>query len=163
MGNLATSVWKRLSGLKEARIFIAGLDAAGKSTILYTLSLGPQNVPAEGIMTIPTIGFNVEKVKHNKVVFTMWDGGHNSNMRALVRHYYQGTQALIFVVDVNDQERISENREAFKTLLRNDEFNKCPILIYANKQDLLEGIFDAVKFAKEMGLNELPSDRKWYI
>jgi len=40
MGNLASTVWKRLAGIKEARIFMAGLDAAGKTTILYTLTQG---------------------------------------------------------------------------------------------------------------------------
>lgn len=33
-----------------------GLDAAGKTTILYNLKLG-----GERIQTIPTIGFNVEE------------------------------------------------------------------------------------------------------
>jgi GTPase SAR1 family protein len=87
MGNLAQRVWKRYQGIQEARIFLAGLDSAGKTTILYTLSLGPK-LPSE-FNTIPTIGFNVEKVKYGKVEFTMWDAGHNhNNIRALVRHYY---------------------------------------------------------------------------
>jgi GTPase SAR1 family protein len=36
------------------RILMVGLDAAGKTTILYKLKLG------EIVTTIPTIGFNVE-------------------------------------------------------------------------------------------------------
>ena len=39
---------------------MVGLDAAGKTTILYKLKLG------EVMSTIPTIGFNVETVEHNK-------------------------------------------------------------------------------------------------
>jgi GTPase SAR1 family protein len=38
-----------------------GLDAAGKTTILYKLKLG------EVVTTIPTIGFNVETVEYKKV------------------------------------------------------------------------------------------------
>lgn len=38
----------------DVRILMVGLDAAGKTTILYKLKLG------EIITTIPTIGFNVE-------------------------------------------------------------------------------------------------------
>ena len=41
----------------ETRIIMAGLDAAGKTTILYKLKLG------EVVTTIPTIGFNVESVQ----------------------------------------------------------------------------------------------------
>ena len=43
-------------GKKKSRILMIGLDAAGKTTILYKLKLG------EVITTIPTIGFNVETV-----------------------------------------------------------------------------------------------------
>jgi ADP-ribosylation factor protein 1 len=41
-----------------------GLDAAGKTTILYKLKLG------EIVTTIPTIGFNVETVQYKKISFT---------------------------------------------------------------------------------------------
>ena len=49
MGALA-SVFKGLFGKKEMRILMVGLDAAGKTTILYKLKLG------EIVTTIPTIG-----------------------------------------------------------------------------------------------------------
>lgn len=49
MGNLA-SLFKSLFGKKEMRILMVGLDAAGKTTILYKLKLG------EIVTTIPTIG-----------------------------------------------------------------------------------------------------------
>ena len=41
------------------RILMVGLDAAGKTTILYKLKLG------DVVTTIPTIGFNVETVSSN--------------------------------------------------------------------------------------------------
>ena len=50
MGNVFASVFKRLFGKKEMRILMVGLDAAGKTTILYKLKLG------EIVTTIPTIG-----------------------------------------------------------------------------------------------------------
>ena len=49
MGGLL-SVFKGLFGKKEMRILMVGLDAAGKTTILYKLKLG------EIVTTIPTIG-----------------------------------------------------------------------------------------------------------
>lgn len=48
---------------------MVGLDAAGKTTILYKLKLG------EVVTTIPTIGFNVETVNYKKLNFTVWDVG----------------------------------------------------------------------------------------
>lgn len=49
MGNIS-SLLKGLFGKKEMRILMVGLDAAGKTTILYKLKLG------EIVTTIPTIG-----------------------------------------------------------------------------------------------------------
>ena len=53
MGLAFTKIWQRLIGKQEMRILMVGLDAAGKTTILYKLKLG------EVVTTIPTIGFNV--------------------------------------------------------------------------------------------------------
>ncbi len=84
---------------------IVGLDAAGKTTILYKLKLG------EIVTTIPTIGFNVETVEYKNISFTVWDVGGQDKIRPLWRHYFQNTQGLIFVVDSNDRERVGEARE----------------------------------------------------
>ena len=65
---------------------MVGLDAAGKTTILYKLKLG------EVVTTIPTIGFNVETVEYKNISFTVWDVGGQDKIRPLWRHYYQNTQ-----------------------------------------------------------------------
>ena len=59
----------RLTGKQELRILMAGLDAAGETTILYKLKLG------EAVTTIPTIGFNVETAEYKNMSFTVWDVG----------------------------------------------------------------------------------------
>merc|ERR1719401_1734812 len=56
----------------------------------------------EVVTTIPTIGFNVETIEYlgNKMVsFTFWDVGGRDKARPLLRHYYQGTNAMVLVVD----------------------------------------------------------------
>jgi GTPase SAR1 family protein len=50
MGLSFSKLFDRLWGKKEMRILMVGLDAAGKTTILYKLKLG------EIVTTIPTIG-----------------------------------------------------------------------------------------------------------
>jgi hypothetical protein len=50
MGNVFASLFKGLFGKKEMRILMVGLDAAGKTTILYKLKLGE---------IVTTIGFNL--------------------------------------------------------------------------------------------------------
>ena len=82
MGAFA-SIFKGLFGKKEMRILMVGLDAAGKTTILYKLKLG------EIVTTIPTIGFNVETVEYKNISFTVWDVGGQDKIRPLWRHYFQ--------------------------------------------------------------------------
>lgn len=56
MGNMFAGLFKNLFGKKEMRILMVGLDAAGKTTILYKLKLG------EIVTTIPTIGVFLAKM-----------------------------------------------------------------------------------------------------
>ena len=98
--------------LKQNSFFSVGLDAAGKTTILYKLKLG------EIVTTIPTIGFNVETVEYKNISFTVWDVGGQDKIRPLWRHYFQNTQGLIFVVDSNDRERIDGDNGAKDELHR---------------------------------------------
>merc|ERR1711920_849621 len=135
MGGLAfTKLWQRMLGSKEMRILMVGLDAAGKTTILYKLKLG------EVVTTIPTIGFNVETVEYKNISFTVWDVGGQDKIRPLWRHYYQGTQGLIFVVDSNDRDR-SE-----------DAMRDAILLVFANKQDLPNAM-PAAEVTEKLGLH----------
>jgi len=134
---------------------MVGLDAAGKTTILYNLKLG------EIVTTIPTIGFNVETVEYKNVSFTVWDVGGQGKIRPLWRHYFQSTQAVIFVVDSNDGERIAEAREELERMLAEDELRDASLLVLANKQDLPNAM-NAAKITKELGLDSL-RNRNWYV
>jgi hypothetical protein len=91
-------------GKQQCRILMLGLDAAGKTTILYQLKLG------EMTNTAPTLGFNVETVAYKNIEFMVWDMGGQDAIRPLWSHYYENAQALIFVVDSADAERLDEAR-----------------------------------------------------
>ncbi|KRY50481.1 ADP-ribosylation factor 1-like 2 [Trichinella britovi] len=167
MGNLFASLFKGLFGKKEVRILMVGLDAAGKTTILYKLKLG------EIVTTIPTIGFNVETVEYKNISFTVWDVGGQDKIRPLWRHYFQNTQGLIFVVDSNDRERVGEARDELIRMLAEDELRDAVLLVFANKQgfqqfDLgvvsvdLPNAMNAAEVTDKLGLHTL-RNRSWYI
>jgi ADP-ribosylation factor protein 1 len=132
-----------------------GLDAAGKTTILYKLKVG------EVVTTIPTIGFNVETVEYRDVTFQVWDVGGQDKIRRLWRHYYAGTTGIIFVVDASDKHRIATAREELEAILGADEMRGASLLVYANKQDL-PGAMGTSEVAEKMGLHGV-RDREWYI
>jgi small GTP-binding protein len=105
MGPIFSKVFKKWFGNRETRVLMLGLDAAGKTTVLYKLKLG------EHVTTIPTIGFNVETIEYKGFNMNVWDVGGQDRIRALWRHYFHNTQGLIFVVDSNDTTRTEEARE----------------------------------------------------
>ncbi|KAL0477210.1 ADP-ribosylation factor [Acrasis kona] len=155
MGNAIKSLLGGLFKNKEARILMVGLDAAGKTTILYKLKLD------ENVTTIPTIGFNVETVQYKKVTFTMWDVGGQDKIRPLWRHYYANTHAVIFVVDSNDRERIGEARDELHRMLGDDQLRDCILLCFANKQDLPNAM-NAAEMTDKLSLHNL-KQRNWFI
>jgi len=155
-------LFDKILGKKEMRILMVGLDAAGKTTILYKLKLG------EVVTTIPTIGFNVETVEYKNISFTVWDVGGQDKIRPLWRHYYQNTQGIIFVVDSNDRERIDETggsdnsaKEELHRMLAEDELRDAVVLVFCNKQDLPNAM-SVNEVTERLGLNQL-RNRKWYI
>lgn len=157
MGQGASKIFGKLFSKKEVRILMVGLDAAGKTTILYKLMLG------EVVTTVPTIGFNVETVEYKNINFTVWDVGGQDSIRPLWRHYYQNTDALIYVIDSADLEpkRIEDARNELHTLLGEDELRDAALLVFANKQDLPKAM-STTDLTEKLGLQELKK-RDWYI
>ena len=86
-----------------------------------------------------SVGFNVETVTYKNVKFNVWDVGGQDKIRPLWRHYYTGTQGLVFVVDSQDRERIDEARQELHRILSDREMKECLLLVFANKQDLPGG------------------------
>ncbi|CAE7634525.1 ARF3, partial [Symbiodinium pilosum] len=81
----------------------------------YRLKLGVQ------VKTLPTVGFNVEKLEYKNIVFTVWDLGGQTRTRQIWQHYYQSTDGLIFVIDSSDRERIEEAHEELMRMLQREE------------------------------------------
>ena len=156
MGASLSTLWKLMFQIKkEVRIVMVGLDAAGKTTVLYNLKLG------ETVTTIPTIGFNVETVEYKNLSFTMFDVGGQDKIRPLWHHYYQNSDAIIFVVDSNDRERAQVAREELEAMLSTDELRGAHLLVLANKQDVPDAM-SVSEVTEALGLNGV-NDRKWFV
>jgi ADP-ribosylation factor protein 1 len=106
-------------------------------------------------------GFNVETVEYKNISFTVWDVGGQDKIRPLWRHYFQNTQGLIFVVDSNDRDRISEARDELHRMLNEDELRDAVLLVFANKQDLPNAM-TAAEITDKLGLHSL-RQRHWFI
>ena len=89
------------------------------------------------------------------------DVGGKDKIRPLWRHYFQNSDALIFVVDSNDRDRVDEVRDELQRMLAEDELKAASLLVYANKQDLPNAM-SAAELTEKLGLNSL-RQRNWYI
>lgn len=70
-------------------------------------------------------------------------------------------QAVIYVIDSADLERVAEARDELNAILASEELRGVPLLVFANKQDLPNAI-EASQLANRLGLVAL-RDRQWYI
>ena len=111
------------------KIIILGIQNAGKTTILYRLSIG------QLVKTTPTIGSNVEEISYNNVKLQAWDLGGQESTRSIWDVYFINTDAIIYVIDTHD-ETYDDSKTQFYKLLKNEALKNAIILIYANKQDL---------------------------
>lgn len=141
---------------KELRILMIGLDNSGKTTILYKLKLGT----AEN--TVPTVGFNVETIKYKNILINAWDIGGQERLRALWRHYFSGTDILVFVIDSNDLDRLEKAKFEMFKVLNDKELKNCDIVILANKQDLPDAI-DPKDLIEKFELDKLSPNHQWKI
>lgn len=176
------SYFRGLLGSREMRILILGLDGAGKTTILYRLQVG------EVVTTIPTIGFNVEQVTYKNLKFQVWDLGGQTSIRPYWRCYYSNTDAIIYVVDSADRDRIGISKDELLYMLRvrtillvvmhivnimrygdwmilcilqEDELAGAILVVLANKQDM-EGCMSLAEVHSALGLDAL-KDRTFQI
>mmetsp|Transcript_76966 Transcript_76966/g.146488 ORF Transcript_76966/g.146488 Transcript_76966/m.146488 type:complete len:188 (-) Transcript_76966:213-776(-) len=140
---------------KESRILLLGLDNAGKTTILKKLS-------EEDISHVmPTQGFNVKSLVHEGFKLNVWDIGGQKTIRPYWSNYFESCDVLGYVIDSSDKRRLDESATELKELLAEDKLGGVPLLVFANKQDLLNAT-SAPEISDMLKLGEI-SDRTWTI
>ncbi|MEQ2232141.1 hypothetical protein ILYODFUR_008164 [Ilyodon furcidens] len=149
-----------MSKQPQVQVLLLGLDNAGKSTLLYKLK---HNV---SVSTVPTIGFNVEMINARKnrknIAVTMWDVGGQGKMREHWHDYYQNTGAVVFVVDASDVGRMEEARSELEKTLRSDHLRGCPVILFANKQDV-SGAMTVTEMKDRFNIRKMCVGRDWSV
>merc|ERR1712087_1087589 len=140
---------------KEARILMLGLDNAGKTTILKKMS-------EEDISHIMSKqGFNIKSLVHEGFKLNVWDIGGQKTIRPYWSNYFESSDALVYVIDSSDRRRLEESGTELRDLLAEDKLGGVPLLVFANKQDLLQAQ-SAEEIANMLELHRI-SDRTWTI
>lgn len=139
---------------KDLKLLILGLDNAGKTTILKNLTNEePKNLT-------PTQGFNIKSITNENFKLSLWDIGGQESIRQYWKHYYEKTSGIIFVIDSSDDERVKECNTELKILINDKLLQGVPLLVYANKQDLIG--LDCDEISNSLELDTI-TNRKWSI
>lgn len=140
---------------RPAGILILGLDNAGKTSILRQLS-------DEDVSHVTsTQGFQIKKLISGGIKLNVWDMGGQRATRYYWRQYFKEADVVIFVVDAADPRRILEARRELEHLLEEEKVAGVPLLVFANKQDLI-GALSVEEITVALNLTDL-RDRRWYI
>ena len=117
----------------------------------------------EEVSTIqPTQGFNVKSLVHDGFKLNVWDIGGQRQIRPYWRNYFDQTDALVFVIDSADRKRLEEAGEELAELLEEEKMEGKPLLVLANKQDLITAL-SPEEIADTLNLFSLQGQRPWQI
>ncbi|EEQ83128.1 hypothetical protein NCER_100058 [Vairimorpha ceranae BRL01] len=137
---------KLFSTGRRHSITMIGLDAAGKTTLLYFMKTGSVQ------HTVPTIGFNCEQLEIGDLKFQVWDIGGQEVFIKFWHNYIKTSSAIVYLVDIADKQRFAQASNALWTVLKEVPTHK-PLLILANKDDLMPN-----EVEKEKSLNQLTEE-----
>ncbi|CAD6199247.1 unnamed protein product [Caenorhabditis auriculariae] len=131
---------------EEMELTLVGLQNSGKTTFV--------NVIASGQFTedmIPTVGFNMRKITKGNVTIKLWDIGGQPRFRSMWERYCRGVNAIVFMVDAADEEKLEASRNELMQLLDKAQLDAIPVLVLGNKKDL-PGALDERQLIERMNL-----------
>jgi len=141
--------FKSLFWKEEMELTLVGLQHAGKTTFVNVIASGNFNEDM-----IPTVGFNMRKISKGNVTIKLWDIGGQPRFRSMWERYCRGVNAIVYMVDAADSEKIEASRNELHNLLEKPQLAGIPVLVLGNKRDLPEAL-DENGLIEKMNLNAI--------
>uniref|UniRef100_A0A7S2UBI2 Uncharacterized protein n=1 Tax=Attheya septentrionalis TaxID=420275 RepID=A0A7S2UBI2_9STRA len=134
---------------KKGTILLLGLDNAGKTTLLHRLR-------TNSLLSFPpTERPNLERFTVHGITFVGWDlGGHEAVRHLWDEYVCDGSNAVVFVIDVADAQRLGEVRDELDALVNDGAIEGVPLAILLNKCDL-EQALSSNDISQGIGYEEL--------
>jgi GTP-binding protein SAR1 len=132
---------------RRGKIILLGLDNSGKTTLLHILRDERLSVHT------PTMHPTMEEIKIGNLTLTTFDLGGHEVARRLWREYGATSDAIVFIVDAHDSERLGEAKRELCALLTASDLVTVPILVFGNKIDLPRALSEA-ELRSALGLEQ---------
>lgn len=158
MGAGFTRPLKEFRQRTHRRLLLLGLDGAGKTSIATLARAsskrprgesssdggsssssasqsasagggGPGASPAGA--SVADGGFAVETFRRGALTFHLWDVGGGEQLRPYWRHYYTGTQGVLFVVDASDRARVALAAAELRGAAADEQLSDAAVAIVA--------------------------------
>ncbi|KAJ4450278.1 hypothetical protein ANN_01698 [Periplaneta americana] len=123
--------FKSLFWKEEMELTLVGLQYSGKTTFVNVIASGQFSEDM-----IPTVGFNMRKITKGNVTIKVWDIGGQPRFRSMWERYCRGVNAIVYMVDAADPEKIEASRNELHNLLDKPQLTGIPVLVLGNKRDL---------------------------
>ncbi len=151
---------------KLIKVIVAGLDNAGKTSILTALNK-KYNFQKDIVSLTPTIRVEYQATEFLKNRIVFWDMGGQEKYRKLYQDkqdlYFSGTDLLIYIIDIQDKERIETSLMYLDMILQNFKKHKMdvPLIVSFHKFDPEisgnEGMIEEIESLREYLLKKYTS------
>jgi len=140
---------KSLFWKEEMELTLVGLQYSGKTTFVGVIASGDFTDDM-----IPTVGFNMRKVTKGNVTIKVWDIGGQPRFRSMWERYCRGVNAIVYMVDAADQEKVEASKTELHSLLDKPQLHGIPVLVLGNKRDL-PGALNEKELIERMNLESI--------
>jgi len=148
------------------KVIISGLDNAGKTSILMALNK-KYDFQKDIISLTPTIRVEYQATEFLKNRIVFWDMGGQEKYRKMYQEkqdlYFADTDLLVYIIDIQDTQRIETSLTYLDAILQNFKINKMnvPLIIAFHKFDpefsRNEGMIEEIESLREHLLKKYPS------
>ncbi|XP_050452910.1 ADP-ribosylation factor-like protein 8B-A isoform X1 [Cataglyphis hispanica] len=143
--------FKSLFWKEEMELTLVGLQYSGKTTFVNVIAVCESWICSIYLARshfrrcqsgqfsedmIPTVGFNMRKITKGNVTIKVWDIGGQPRFRSMWERYCRGVNAIVYMVDAADSEKIEASRNELHNLLDKPQLSGIPVLVLGNKRDL---------------------------
>jgi|UniRef100_A0AC34GPL6 ADP-ribosylation factor-like protein 8 len=149
MLNRVLDWFRSLFWSEEMELTLVGLQGSGKTTFVNVIA---SNQFTEDM--IPTVGFNMRKITKGNVTIKVWDIGGQPRFRSMWERYCRGVNAIVFMVDAADEDKLEASRNELIQLLDKPQLESIPVLVLGNKKDIPTAL-DEKQLIERMNLNSI--------